>query len=268
MSLIDVKSSDNKFWLQDPKILYTDQNYLRFVPTHNMTNVQKLNAITRFCIYSIILLIIFGMTKKWIYIPIMIIIFSLCIYGIYVIDPDSKPKEINQILVNRKKEQFTTDENTKLNDIVIESGVTNSDGIVNLGRIQYAPKYGTDVEKSLYTLDELDDYRKYTCRKPTPDNPYMNPFITDHNNTNIPEACNSNDNNIKDEITKNFNRDLFMDVDDAFDKANSQRQFYTVPNTGVPSNLIDFANWLYKSPVTCKEDQEQCLRYEDIRFKR
>ena len=33
-------------------------------------------------------------------------------------------------------------------------------------------------------------------------------------------------------------------------------------------NQTTFAKWLNEIPVTCKEDQRYCLRYEDIRFNR
>ena len=51
-----------------------------------------------------------------------------------------------------------------------------------------------------------------------------------------------------------------------YSKFNSQRQFYTTPNTRIPNNQIEFAEWLYKAPETCKENNEHCLRYNDIRY--
>jgi len=96
----------------------------------------------------------------------------------------------------------------------------------------------------------------------------MNPELSDYNNHNPPAACNADDDEIKDEISINFNKDLYMNIDDVWEKKNSQRQFYTIPSTSVPNNQTAFANWLYNSPKTCKEDQEGCLRYEDLRFKR
>lgn len=267
MSLLEINSDKNKFWINEPKILYEDDGYLKFIPTADMTYIQKLNALSRFCIYSIILLIIFGKSKKWIYVPLVLLILILVLSSIYKMDPDSKSKEVKHIL-DERNEKFGMADNTQLQKIGLESGIVNSDGIVNVGERQFAPKYYRGAEKTLYTLEELDNYRTNTCRKPSRDNPFMNPHITDYNNGEIPSACNEDDDGIKDEITKQYNSDLFMDVEDVFDKANSQRQFYTVPNTAIPSNQTDFANWLYKSPVTCKEDQEQCLRYEDLRFKR
>jgi hypothetical protein len=41
-----------------------------------------------------------------------------------------------------------------------------------------------------------------------------------------------------------------------------------MPWTTIPNKQDEFARWLYLSPKTCKEDQDYCLRYEDIRTKR
>ena len=45
-----------------------------------------------------------------------------------------------------------------------------------------------------------------------------------------------------------------------FSKNNSQRQFYTTPVTTIPNDQKSFANWLYKTPPTCKENNgNQCV---------
>ena len=50
-------------------------------------------------------------------------------------------------------------------------------------------------------------------------------------------------------------------MSDIFGKNNSQRQFYTMPVTTIPNNQTQFANWLYKTEPTCKENNgESCLR--------
>jgi hypothetical protein len=85
-------------------------------------------------------------------------------------------------------------------------------------------------------------------------------------NPNRPPACGYS--GIKDEIEENFSFNLYRDIDDLFDKNNSQRQFYTTPITTIPNDQGSFARWLYEVPSTCKEDQENCLRYEDLRYNR
>lgn len=219
------------FWLNDPKVFI--KNYLNFVPTKSMTLIERYNAITLFCFYALILMIIFRQPIYWLYIPISIIVIV--------------------ILLNTIKETKNTQTEKETFKPIIESGYIDSDGTMRFNRVTDLPTTKPEVS--------------FTCRKPTKDNPFMNPLVTDFN-TFTPTACNSDDEEINNEITKAFKSDLFSDVNDAFDKMNSQRQFYTVPNTSVPNNQSEFANWLYRCPVTCKEDQEQCLRYEDLRFKR
>jgi len=220
---------NNVFWINNPKILL--DNYLQFIPTKSMNILQKYNAISLFCIYAIILLLIFGKPFGYIYLPIVILIIIIVMFKI----DENKAT---------KSEHFNP---------IIESGYIDSNNEIKINRVTNQPTKKPDVT--------------YTCRKPTPDNPFMNPPISDFN-TDAPVACNSDDENIKNSIDKSFGSGLFLNIDDLFNKKNSQRQFYTVPNTAIPNNQTEFANWLYRSPTTCKEDQEKCLRYEDLRFKR
>lgn len=222
----------DKFWLENPLILL--KSYLYFIPTKNMSWTQRYNAMTLFCIYSIILLLIFKKPLYSVYFPIIAMILIIILN------------------YTKNKQETFVDEYSNINT-VIETGFIDSNDELRINRVTNYPTKGQDLT--------------FTCRKPTKDNPFMNPPISDFN-TNVPAACNSDDKDISDKITKSFNTGLFMDIDDIFDKMNSQRQFYTVPNTEIPNNQTAFANWLYRSPVTCKEDQEQCLRYEDLRFKR
>ena len=102
---------------------------------------------------------------------------------------------------------------------------------------------------------------KKTCVKPTNNNPFMNVLLTDIKyNPKRSKACNVNDTNIKKEINDNFNLNLYRDVSDVYGKNNSQRQFYTTPSTTIPNDQEKFANWLYKTPPTCKDgNQQQCI---------
>ena len=112
------------------------------------------------------------------------------------------------------------------------------------------------------------------CTQPTLDNPFMNVTMKDYLNikdgkiVDRPPACDVNRHQIKKQIDDAFNNNLYRDVDDVFAKMNSQRQFYTMPWTTIPNKQDEFARWLYLNPKTCKEDQDFCLRYEDVRAKR
>jgi hypothetical protein len=160
------------------------------------------------------------------------------------------------------------DEQEKLKEYDIKSGYYDSENKLVIGNKEKPSEYLRGKNESLYTIDELLDYEKNTCRKPTPDNPLMNPAVTEYGNGDPPVACNSDDDDIKESIKVNFNHNLFRDVDELWERENSQRQFYTMPNTAIPNNQTEFAKWLYKLPnsTICKEDNN-CLRYDDIRFR-
>lgn len=262
----DLSEKEDKyiFWMDNPKILYINNGYLQFVPNSEMTKIEQLNAITRFCIYLILLFLLFGKSSGWLYLPITIILFVVILYNIYDYDPHGREKEYNKTMLNRK-EEMTNSKIIPSHDM-IETGRYDMDNNLIIGGKFNPPKYIRNPEESLYTPEELESYRKGTCRRPTKDNPFMNPPITDFGNGDVPSACNDEDDNIKEEVEKKFNVDLYRDVDDLFDIKNSQRQFYTVPNTSIPSDQPSFANWLYNSPTICKENQENCLRYNDLRY--
>ena len=122
---------------------------------------------------------------------------------------------------------------------------------------------------------EKFDNEASDCKLPTLGNPFMNFTMADYMNIH-PEtkeivkktpACDPRDPEVAKLVDTYFNNNLFRDVNDVFGKMNSQRQFFTMPWTGViPDEAGDFKNWLYKTDKTCKETNN-CLRYEDLRAK-
>jgi len=60
-------------------------------------------------------------------------------------------------------------------------------------------------------------------------------------------------------IEQNFNKNLFKDANDIFNKRNGNRQFYTVPGSTFPNDRDTFMKWCYNRPKSCKEGNgEQC----------
>ncbi len=120
-------------------------------------------------------------------------------------------------------------------------------------------------------VETFEDAEK--CTKPTLDNPFMNPTMKDYMNivdnkiVDRPPACDIKNDTIKKEIESMFEHNLYRDVDDVFGKFNSQRQFYTMPSTTIPNKQDEFAKWLYLSKATCKENNDNCLKFEDVRAK-
>jgi len=90
------------------------------------------------------------------------------------------------------------------------------------------------------------------CKEPTLNNPFMNLLLTDINRENGNKvSCGIDD--VEKEITENFNANLYFEADDIFQKNNSQRQFYTVPNTESANRQHELGEWLYNIGPTLKE---------------
>jgi hypothetical protein len=108
-----------------------------------------------------------------------------------------------------------------------------------------------------------------TCTRPNKNNPFMNVLITDYTeNPNRSKACEHSDITIKNEVEKNFNDNLFKNVDDIWDRMNSQRQFYTMPGTTIPNDREKFMNWCWNTKYTCKEKTENCDKNYDLRIEK
>lgn len=107
-----------------------------------------------------------------------------------------------------------------------------------------------------------NDPKNDKCLKPTEENPFMNTLLTDVGNyKERKQACLNEE--VEEDIEKNFNKGLFKDVNDLYSKNNSQRQYHTMPNTnefGIKSgDTVKFANWLYNlGDASCKEDTSKC----------
>ena len=92
---------------------------------------------------------------------------------------------------------------------------------------------------------------------PSSDNPFMNvmpdSYIKTPNCIAQVEDDQISYNEVQTDVNDKFNEGLFRDVSDIYGRTNSQRQFYTMPNTSIPNDQEQFADWLYKTPPTCKE---------------
>jgi len=110
--------------------------------------------------------------------------------------------------------------------------------------------------------EKTEGFEVPKCTMPTKDNPFMNTLVSDVGMyKERPEACSVEE--VSEDIEKHFNDGLFKDVNDLYDKNNSQNRFYTMSNTneyGIKhGDTVKYANWLYNtSQSTCKEDTGQC----------
>lgn len=66
-----------KFWLEDFKVLYKDDQFLKFFPSKKMNTNEQLNALTRFSIYLFFIFILFADDIEWSLIPILILVLGV-----------------------------------------------------------------------------------------------------------------------------------------------------------------------------------------------
>ena len=190
-------SYDN-FWLDSPKILYNKYRLTDFIPSKGQSLNEKLNSITRFCIYLSIILIILKENINYLFISLFGFFITFFIYMNY-----ESPN--------------------------IKEGMTNT--------------------------------------MPTKDNPFMNILVNEYtDNPTRPPAANIEDPYVKDEIEKNFNHNLYKDVNDIWNVQNSQNIYYTMPNTTIPNDRESFMKWCYDDSKVCKDgDLEMCGKYDNNR---
>tara|TARA_B110000259_G_scaffold151901_1_gene171741 strand:- start:6714 stop:7343 length:630 start_codon:yes stop_codon:yes gene_type:complete len=98
------------------------------------------------------------------------------------------------------------------------------------------------------------------CRKPSVNNPFMNRNIITDSPTKDYQACDIDNETIKEDIKTKFDNKLYRSVGDIFDNQSSDRQFYTMPNTKLVNDQTEFAEWLYKRPSCKGGDVQACYK--------
>lgn len=124
----------------------------------------------------------------------------------------------------------------------------------------------TEKYLNIHNLDIIDNK---TCVKPSEDNPFMNPNITDiePRDEDI-QNCPIDNQKVKNNMKQYFYASVFRETDDIYDKNLLERQFYTIPSTGIPNDRDKLANWLYNRGPSCKENNgAKCYNnlYIDLR---
>jgi hypothetical protein len=237
MSKKDISKKSDPFWYNEPFIIIDSNRLTEFFPTSDQTLEERFNSLVRLGLYCSIVLYYHNRNYRYFSIFIGALLIT---YFVYSNNPEKQKQD-----VDIKKNEMITEKNK-------------------------------EQQNQIGGVERLENAESNECTRPTLDNPFMNVTMKDLLNidpktqmiVDRPQACDTSDPEIKRSLDEMFNHNLFKDVNDVFGKMNSQRQFYTMPSTTIPNAQDEFAKWLYANPKTCKEDQEFCLRYEDVRAKR
>jgi hypothetical protein len=208
-------TSPEQSWLDKPIVLIQSFD----LSLHPESATKSWNSITRALVLTLILSIVGAKTlgPSW---PVLLTILFVVYYGQFIAE--------SYFPSYSKKEKFT---NMPATDVPVNCSLPTG----------FADKlpYNQGME---YTM-------------PTDKNPFMNVLLDElqYNPARQPAAP-VNDPLVKAEMDDYFKVQWTSDPTDVFGRNQSQRQFYTMPNTSIPNDRANYQNWLYLIPgKTCKE---------------
>lgn len=227
-----------QFWSNEPTILFNKEYISELWPVNNMCYEQKLNAISRLIILLTILGYILTMSKRIIAVGIITLL------GIF-------------ILYNMRKQKLTKD---MLENFDTQSSPVQGNEVT--GMFEKKPN-------SYVNPVTLDAVLRTEFKEGTKKNPFSNVLLTQINDEPERKAAPPSFNvDVDEDITKNVkravqmmnpgikntNKQLFGDLWQQFQLDNSNRVFYSTPNTRVTNDALAFGNFLYGYMPSAKED--------------
>lgn len=245
---------NEKYWFHDIKILTT--NYQNILPSDDMTYAEKVNSLIRLSIIIGIILSVVYNNHLFIYIPITTMLLT---YILYLFRKTELHNQLNNNNINNSplnRPYYNNDNNDNNSSSPNYNNSNNGYDYEKYDNLSN-PKH-KNIDSNL--IDKFQGYLKnITYTQPNIENPFMNPLPFD--NRKRPPAVNTLNDNIKQsEIEVLYDYGNYRDINNIFDKNNGKRQFFTMPYTTYPNNQASFANWLYKTPLTCKEGNgSQCV---------
>ena len=222
------------FWLNEPTILFDKKQITEIWPNPNMSNMEKLNAISRFVIIASLLGYLITLNIGIIFVGIVTLAVVAILYHVQSnkAKTDEKAKELppkikesftNSVLYNEVKDDYTNpkENNPMMNVLLPEISY-------NPTRNEAAPAFNTEVEKKIN--NSTKDY--------------------------VVDTTFSDESAKQKEYIK---RKLFSDLGDSYTFDDSMRNFYTNPNTTIPNDQGGFANFCFGDMISAKEGNEFAL---------
>lgn len=221
-----------QFWSNDPTIIFNKDYIFELWPTNDMCYEQKLNSITRLIIFLTILGYILSMSQR------IIVVGMLTLVVIYVLYNMRKQKVTKQMLENF---------DVKGNEVT--------------GLFDKKPKSYVDP----VTLDEV---LRTEFKEGSKKNPFSNVLLTQINDEPERKAAPPSFNvDVSEDITKNVkravqmmnpgikntNKQLFGDLFQNFELDQSNRQFFSTPNSRIANDQGAFSQFLYGEMISSKE---------------
>jgi hypothetical protein len=225
-----------QIWINDPTILFNKDHILDLWPSQNMCYEEKINAITRLVIIITILGYIFSMSLRILIIGLV----TLCaIYILYMM----KKSKVTKDDFGTSKEGFVVQGNEVTGLFNKSSTITNPVTLDTVIKTEF--KEGD--KKNPFSNVLLTQIMDEPNRKSAP--PAFNPDIDEDITKYVKKSVQSMNPGIN-----NTNKQLYSSLWDNFDLDQSNRLFYSTPNTSVvPGDQSSFAQFLYGKMPSAKE---------------
>lgn len=223
-----------QFWTNNPIILFDNKFIFELWPTINMCYEQKLNAISRFIILLSILGYILTLSKKILAVGVITL---LMIYILYSTRKQKLTKEMLEnfdVQGNEVTRMFDNKPKSYVNPVTLDT---------------------------VLSTDFKEGHHK---------NPFSNVLLTEiHDNPDRKAAPPAFNGDVDEDITKlvkksvqmmnpgikNTNKQIFGDLWEQFQLDQSNRAFYSTPNTRVMNDQGAYSQYLYNNmKYSAKED--------------
>lgn len=220
------------FWTNEPTILFNKEYIFELWPTTDMCYEQKLNAITRLVILITILGYILTMSQR------VLLVGSVTLVIIFVLFKMRKQKitkeMLNEGFLNQQpKEPITNNGPAYINPVTLESVLKS--------------EFKEGNKKNPFSNVLLTQIEDDPERKSAP--PSFNVDVDEDITKNVKRSVQMMNPGIK-----NTNKQLFGDLYQDFELTQSNRIFYSTPNTRVqPGDQSSFSQYLYGTMYSAKE---------------
>lgn len=220
------------FWTNEPTILFNKEYIFELWPTTDMCYEEKLNAITRLVILITILGYILTMSKR------VLLVGSVTLVIIFVLFKMRKQKITKEMvnegfLTQQPKEPITNNGPAYINPVTLESILKS--------------EFKEGTKKNPFSNVLLTQIEDDPERKSAP--PSFNVDVDEDITKNVKRSVQMMNPGIK-----NTNKQLFGDLWQEFELDQSNRVFYSTPNTNVqPGDQASFGQYLYGTMYSAKE---------------
>lgn len=210
------------FWINNPNVIFNNNQMFEFFPTDDMSFSQKLNAVSRTIIIMTLVSFLYTQSVR------ILIIGGISLFFVYVLYLHNTSKKSAVNTKKSHKEGFDDPANE----------VYSTTDLMNVFK---APEAGNPFGNVLVT-----DYIYNPKRKPAP--PAYNANVA-KDIVEKAKECVRRNNPDQPDITEK----LFQDLGDEYVFEQSLRQFTTTPSTTIPNDQEAFMDFCYGGMTSCKE---------------